>query len=86
MLERLIGTFCEVDDFCKAFVPQWAAYLIGTGNAPHGPEPGLAASEIIAILLMLHSSRCKYLKSFYQVVMGDVLRQYSRTCPVTNVS
>ena len=33
-------------------------------------------SEIITILLVLHSSQSKYLKSFYQGVMGDVLRQY----------
>jgi hypothetical protein len=33
-------------------------------------------SEIITILLVLHSSGCKYLKSFYQGVMGDILRQY----------
>ncbi len=76
MLERLVETFCEVDDFCKAFVPQWEAYLIGIGSAPRGPQPGLFASEIITILLVLHSSRFKYLKSFYQGVMGDVLRQY----------
>lgn len=76
MLERLVETFCEVDDFCQAFVPQWEAYLIGTGTASRGPEPGLFVSEIITILLMLHSSRFKYLKSFYQGVMGDVLRQY----------
>jgi hypothetical protein len=76
MLERLVETFCEVDDFCQAFVPQWEAYLIGTGAAPRGPEPGLFVSEIITILLMLHGSRCKYLKSFYQGVMGHMLRQY----------
>jgi hypothetical protein len=76
MLEWLVETFCEVDDFCQAFMPQWEAYLIGTGSAPHGPQPGLCVSEIITILLMLHSSQCKYLKSFYQGVMGDVLRQY----------
>jgi len=34
MLERLIETFCAVDDFCKAFLPHWEAYLIGNGNAP----------------------------------------------------
>src|SRR5215472_1624100 len=43
---------------------------------PRGPQPGLFVSEIITILLVLHSSRYKYLKSFYQGVMGDVLRQY----------
>jgi Transposase DDE domain len=81
MLERLVETFCEVDDFCKAFVPQWEAYLLGTGSAPRGPEPGLFVSEIITILLMLHSSQFKYLKSFYQGVMGDVLRQYFPDMP-----
>lgn len=76
MLDRLVETFCEVDDFCQAFVPQWEAYLLGTGTAPRGPQPGLVVSEIITILLVLHSSRFKYLKSFYQGVMGNVLRQY----------
>src|SRR5215831_17073793 len=76
MLDRLVETFCAVDDFCQAFVPQWEAYLLRTGTAPRGPQPGLVVSEIITILLMLHSSRSKYLKSFYQGVMGDVLRQY----------
>jgi len=76
MLERLVETFCEVDDFCKAFVPRWEAYLLGSGSAPRGPEPGLSVSEIITILLVLHGAQFKYLKSFYQGVMGDVLRQY----------
>ena len=39
MLERLVETFCAVDDFCKAFLPQWKAYLIRHGSAPRGPAP-----------------------------------------------
>lgn len=74
--KRLVETFCEVDDFCQAFVPPWEAYLLGTGSAPHGPQPGLVTSDIITILLMRHSSRCQYLKRFDQGVMGNVLRQY----------
>jgi hypothetical protein len=76
MLDRLVETFCAVDDFCQAFVPPWEAYLFRTGTAPHGPPPGLVVSEIITILLVLHSSRSNYLKSFYQGVMGEVRRQY----------
>src|SRR5689334_18537832 len=59
MLERLVETFCAVDDFCKAFLPQWEAYLLSNGSAPRGPKPGLCASEIITILLMLHGSGAK---------------------------
>jgi len=76
MLERLVETFCAVDDFCKAFLPQWEAYLIRNGTAPRGPKPGLCVSEIITILLMLHGSGFKYLKSFYNGVTGEVLRRY----------
>lgn len=76
MLERLVETFCAVDDFCKAFLPQWEAYLIGNGTAPRGPKPGLCASEIITILLMLHGSGSKYLKSCYNGLVGEVLRRY----------
>jgi len=34
MLERLVETFCAVDDFCQAFFPHCEAYLIGNGTAP----------------------------------------------------
>jgi hypothetical protein len=44
MLERLVETFCAVDDFCKAFLPQWEAYLISEGTSPRGPDPGLSVS------------------------------------------
>src|SRR4051812_44371055 len=56
MLDRIVEVFCEVDDFCQAFVPQWEASLLGTGGpAPRGPQPGLSPSEIITLLLVLHS-------------------------------
>jgi hypothetical protein len=39
MLDRIVEVFCEVDDFCKAFVPQWEASLLGTGGpVPRGPH------------------------------------------------
>jgi hypothetical protein len=76
MLARLTEVFYEVDDFCKAFEEQWQTYLLGSGAAPRGPKPGLAVSEIITLLLVLHSSRFKYLKNFYQDVAIPLLRPY----------
>ena len=81
MLERLVETFCAVDDFCKAFLPHWEAHLIRNGTTPRGPAPGLCVSEIITILLMLHGSGSKYLKSFYNGVVGEVLRRYFPKMP-----
>src|SRR3954464_10073843 len=57
MLDRIVEGFCEVDDFCQAFVPQWEASLLGPGEpAPRGPQPGLSTSEIITLLLTVQAS------------------------------
>jgi len=57
MLDRIVEVFCEVDDFCQAFLPQWEASLLGTGGpAPRGPQPGLSPSEIITLLLTVQVS------------------------------
>ena len=77
MLDRIVEVFCEVDDFCKAFLPQWEASLLGTGGpAPRGPQPGLSSSEIITLLLVHHSSGFKHLKSFYHGFAEPLLRGY----------
>src|ERR671911_2383890 len=57
MLDRIVEVFCEVDDFCQAFLPHWEASLLGAGGtAPRGPEPGLSPSEIITLLLTVQAS------------------------------
>jgi len=77
MLDRIVEVFCEVDDFCQAFLPQWEVSLLGTGGpAPRGPQPGLSTSEIITLLLVLHSSGFKHLKSFYHGFAEPLLRGY----------
>src|SRR5918994_987414 len=77
MLDRIVEVFCEVDDFCQAFLPQWEASLLGPGGpAPRGPQPGLSTSEIITLLLVLHSSGFKHLKSFYHGFADPLLRGY----------
>src|ERR687898_3050362 len=77
MLDRIVEVFCEVDDFCQAFLPQWEASLLGPGGPPpRGPEPGLSPSEIITLLLVLHSSGFKHLKSFYNGFAEPLLRGY----------
>src|SRR5688572_14258858 len=61
MLDRIVEVFCEVDDFCQAFLPQWEASLLGTGGpAPRGPHVDQRDHHAAA-----HSSGFKHLKSFY---------------------
>jgi hypothetical protein len=61
MLDRIVEVFCEVDDFCQAFLPQWEAFLIGPGGpAPRGPPVAQRDHHAAA-----HRSGFKHLKSFY---------------------
>ena len=50
-----------------------------------GPKPGLAESEIITLLLVLHSSGFKYLKNFYNSPMSEVLCRYFPQMPFMSV-
>src|SRR4029434_2187963 len=72
MLDRIVEGFCEVDDFCEAFVPQWEASLLGPGGpAPRGPHVDQRAHHAAA-----HSSGFKHLKSFYHGCAEPLLRGY----------
>src|SRR3954470_20580762 len=87
MLDRIVEGFCEGDGFWQAFLPQWEASLLGTGGpAPRGPEPGLSPSEIITLLLVLHSSGFKHLKSFYHGFAEPLLRGSFPGLPATSTS
>src|SRR3954466_13198054 len=89
MLDRIVEVFCEGDDFCQAFVPQWEASLLGTGGpAPRGPQPGLSPSEIITLLLTVQvsnisrasimASPSRWLLSWHAVLR--TLRQPAEKC------
>jgi hypothetical protein len=74
MLDRLVETFCDFDDFCKSLKPQWEALLLTNGTKPkrkHGPECGLVDSEIMTLLVLYHSSHFKSFKAFdNRIVLG----------------
>lgn len=77
MFDRLVETFCEFDDFCKSIQGRWNATLLTDGKTiarKHGPEVGLADSEIMTLLVIYHMSRYKNFKSFYNNVVLTMLR------------
>ena len=67
MLDRLVETFCDFDDFCQSIKPQWEALLITDGKKlerKQGPDCGLIDSEIMTLLVLYHSSRFKTSRHF----------------------
>lgn len=84
MLDRLVERFCELDDFCRSIRRQWEAMLLADGKVParkHGPESGLADSEIMTLLVLYHSSRFKNFKTFYDGMVLKMLRPYFPGAP-----
>jgi hypothetical protein len=94
MFDRLVEDFCQFDDFCQAFGPHWQARLLSQETWPakkRGPQPGLADSEIMTILVLYHSAHFKNFKAFYEGVILSLLRSafpkapcYARFIALTN--
>ena len=77
MFDRLVEDFCQFDDFCQAFGPQWEARLLSEEAQParkRGPQAGLADSEIMTILVLYHSSNFRHFQAFSEGVVLTLLR------------
>ncbi len=61
----LLDLFCDVDDFCKVF-ETWAAQQQLPDKAKRGPQPRLAPSEIMTLVVHFHQAGYRDFKSYYQ--------------------
>ncbi len=64
--------FCEIDDFCKLFFPQFERCLLPSPNAKRQRALSMSASEIMTIMVLFHLSHYRDFKNFY---LDCVLRQ-----------
>ena len=46
--------FCELDDFCKAFFPQFERHLLPTEGSKRRRALSMSASEIMTIVILFH--------------------------------
>jgi hypothetical protein len=85
MLERdiyiLVSIFCDVDDFCKEFEPEWRKILIENQNNRLGKsktrnrKPELSLSEAMTIIIMFHKTGYRTFKDYYARLVSG-LKQY----------
>lgn len=61
----LEALFCQVDDFCQQFEPQWQQHLLRSGAKQRQRERGLGTSEIMTILVAFHRQGYRNFKTFY---------------------
>lgn len=61
MLTRL---FCDIDDFCQIFLPQWEQRLLQEGMKRRRTR-SLSHSEMMTLLVHFHQLGFRTLKYFY---------------------
>ena len=51
-MNKLVELFCDVDDFCRVFIPEWEKQLISDGTRKRNRACRMTMSEIITIILL----------------------------------
>lgn len=62
----LTQLFCDADDFCNSFIPQWEAQQIESGEKKRRRKRCISPSEIITLIVYYHQSGYGTFKWFYQ--------------------
>ena len=65
MQESLLELFCDRDDFCQQFVPDWNQRQLTSGERQRQRDPRLALSEIMTIVVYFHRSGYRCFKHYY---------------------
>jgi DDE family transposase len=73
---QLIAMFCDIDDFCKTFIPVYTRHLLHAGPRRRQRQAALALSEIMTILVYFHGSHYRTFKHYYLDHVGAPRRPY----------
>lgn len=77
-MKNLVELYCDVDDFCKVFIPQWQKQLLEDGTRKRRRESRMSTSEIMTIIIGFHMSHHRDFKNYY---LGLVSVFYKRDFP-----
>ena len=70
----LVELFCEIDDFCEHFLPQWQRQQLTAGERKRLRASTLSPSEIMTLLIYFHQSHYRHFKGFYLTHVHKHLR------------
>lgn len=65
MEDSLLELFCDIDDFCQRFVPEWNRRQLESGERQRQRAKQLTLSESMAILVYFHRSSYRCFKHYY---------------------
>ena len=77
-MNKLVELFCDVDDFCKVFIPQWHQQQLNDGQVKRQRKGRMTESEIMTIIISFHMSNHRDFKNYYK---GFVAQFYKSAFP-----
>ena len=63
--DQLIELFCNIDDYCLKFEPEWNKHLLNAQKRNRSSRTAL--SEIMTITIHFHQSGCRTFKRYFTV-------------------
>ncbi|WP_099123272.1 IS982 family transposase [Xenorhabdus sp. KK7.4] len=64
-MNKLVEIFCDVDDFCRLFIPQWEQFCLENRYRLRRRQGHMYPSEIMTILILFQRSHYRDFKNFY---------------------
>jgi len=77
-MNKLTDIFCDIDDFCKVFMPEWEARLLADGTRQRNRQCRMTMSEVMTIIVAFHTSNHRDFKNYYT---GFITRFYKGSFP-----
>ena len=74
----LVELFCNVDDFCLKFEPEWNKHLLN--GKKRNRSSRMSLSEIMTIAIHFHQSGYRTFKRYYVVFIMEIARHLFPSC------
>lgn len=75
-MDKLIETYCDVDDFCEMFIEKWQTILISNGEMKRRRACRLSPAEVMTIIIHFHQSHYRDFKNYYLHYVCRQLKSY----------
>ena len=75
-MNKLVETYCDVDDFCQLFIPHWQRLLLENGEMKRNRPCRLSPAEVMTIIIHFHQSHYRDFKNYYLYYVCRQLKPY----------
>ena len=64
-MDKLVDIFCDVDDFCRVFIPEWEIQQLADSSRNCQRSSRMTTSEITTIIICFYISHYRDFKNYY---------------------